>query len=77
MTEVAPGALAIEDEDWLRRKPEEVVRESFRARFDATPRAVEPLFVPLWTLLFRGAAGSLRRLTVDALIGRPVRWLPP
>lgn len=76
-TEVAPGALAIEDEDWLRRKPEEVVRESFRARFEATPRSVAPLFVPLWTLLFRGARGSLRRVTIDALIGRPVRWLPP
>ncbi len=74
---VAPGALVLEDDDWRKRKPEAAVRESFRARFDATPREVSILFVPLWTLLFRGAAGSLRRVTIDALIGRPVRWLPP
>ena len=75
--EVAPGELALEDDDWTKRRSEDAVRESFQARFAARPLDVKPLFVPLWNLLFETQAGSLRRITVDALIGRPVRWLPP
>jgi hypothetical protein len=73
----APGALGIDDDDWKRRASEEKVRASFQARFDATPRALSPLFVPLFHLFYESKHKSVRRLTVDALIGRPVRWLPP
>jgi DNA-binding transcriptional ArsR family regulator len=72
-----PAALVLEDDDWRKRKPVDAVRERFRARFDATPGRVTPLFVPLWNVLLRSTSGSLRRLTLDALVGRPVRWLPP
>lgn len=71
---VPPGTLAFDDEDWTARKSEEAAREAFRACFDATPGAVTPLFVPLWHLYLRGAKGSLRRVTIDALIGRTVDW---
>lgn len=75
--ELPPAALALEDDDWRRRKPVEVVRERFRERFDATPGTVSTTFVPLWQLFLRSSSGSLRRVTIDALVGRPVRWLPP
>ncbi|MEC7523627.1 MAG: helicase HerA-like domain-containing protein [Myxococcota bacterium] len=75
--DVLPGALALEDADWTERRGEGAVKESFAARFDARPLAVRPLFVPLWNLLFQTEAGSYRRVTLDGLVGRPVRWLPP
>jgi len=33
-----------------------------------------PLFIPLWQIFLRGAKGSLRRVTIDGLIGRPLEW---
>ena len=38
---------------------------------------VSALFVPLFALHFQNDKGSLRRLVVDAIVGKPVRWLPP
>jgi hypothetical protein len=75
--ELPPAALALHADDWRQRKPVEVVRERFRARFEATPGGVSTLALPLWQILLRGASGSLRRSTLDGLVGRPVRWLPP
>lgn len=69
-----PGALAFKPEDWTERKPDDAVRERVRARFEATPGAITPLFVPLWQLFFRGSKGNLRRVTIDAVIGRRVTW---
>lgn len=71
---VAPGALALDDRDWTAKKPEAAAREAFRARFAGTAGAVTPLFIPLWHIFLRGAKGSLRRVTIDGLIGRPLEW---
>lgn len=71
---VPPGALAFDPEDWTARQPEDAVRERVRVRFEVVPGAITPLFVPLWHLFFRGRKGNLRRVTIDALIGRRVQW---
>ncbi|HJL14189.1 MAG TPA: DUF853 family protein [Sandaracinaceae bacterium LLY-WYZ-13_1] len=73
----APAELAFDEADWTARASEEAVRESFAKRFEAAPGRVAPLFVPLFHLLFRSETGSLRRITIDAILGKPVRWLPP
>ncbi len=75
--EVPPSRLALEDADWLRRKSEKDVEAHFSKSFDATVRSVSPLFVPLWQLLFESERSSLRRVTIDALIGRVAEWPPP
>ncbi|MCB9596186.1 MAG: DUF853 family protein [Sandaracinaceae bacterium] len=72
-----PVELAFEEADWTGRASEEAVRASFRERFQAIPGAIEPVFVPLWTLYFVTEAGARRKAQIDALVGRPVRWLPP
>jgi hypothetical protein len=69
-----PATLGIEDADWTTRAPLERVRERFTSLFEATPRAIRPLFVPLFHLYLRSESGTLRRMTIDALIGRPVEW---
>ena len=69
-----PGALALDDRDWIARKSEAAARDAFQARFAATAGAVTPLFIPLWQIYLRGAKGSLRRVTIDGLIGRPLEW---
>jgi DNA-binding transcriptional ArsR family regulator len=73
----APGSLAFEELDWTARKSPDAIKRSFVARFDASPGEVTPLFVPLWNLLFRTEKDALRRITIDAIVGKPVRWLPP
>jgi DNA-binding Lrp family transcriptional regulator len=75
---VEPALLELDDADVRRRKTEREVRAHFSKRFDATPGAIDPLFVPLWDLYFdRAEHGGHRRLTIDGLVGLPVRWLPP
>ncbi|MFK7990804.1 MAG: helicase HerA-like domain-containing protein [Sandaracinaceae bacterium] len=74
---VPPARLAIDDADWNRRLPVDAIVKSFANRFNATPGDVRPLFVPLYVLLFRTESGSLRRMQIDGVLGKPVRWLDP
>lgn len=75
---VDPALLALDDDDVLERKSEAVVRAHFQKRFDAEPGAIDPIFVPLWDLYFLRPDGKgHRRVTIDGLVGLPVRWLPP
>lgn len=74
---VPPGTLALDERDWTAKQSEEAARDSVRARFTAVPGEVTPLFVPLFRLFLRGAKGSLRRVTIDGLIGRRVDWPDP
>jgi DNA-binding Lrp family transcriptional regulator len=73
-----PARLELDDDDVKKRKSESAVRAHFQKRFDASPTKIDLVFVPLWDLFFRRAANEgHRRLTIDGLVGRPVRWLPP
>lgn len=72
-----PGTLSLDDHDVLRRKTDAAARERFASLFHATPRTINSLYVPLWQLFFRGSSGSLRRVTIDAVIGRAVQWPAP
>lgn len=75
--DVPPATLAIDDPAWTGRRSVEQAADHVRATFAATPRAVQPVFVPLWRLLFQPRdAGHLRVLLIDALAGRPVDWPP-
>lgn len=73
--ELAPGAIAFDEEDWKQRREPAEVKKTFRQVFGARPTAVTPIFVPLWKLILRREAGdSYRLVTLDALVGRPVTW---
>jgi len=71
---VRPAELRVDPADWLERAGDDEVRARFAERFGATPGRVAPLFVPLYELTFAGARGARRRVRIDALVGRPVRW---
>ena len=75
VTEVAPVHLAIDESDWRKRRGEDEALASFRRRFKAAPRAITPIFVPLWQVCWRGETAGLRRVLVDGIAGKPVRWL--
>ena len=73
--DLAPGAIAFDEEDWKHRREPADVKKVFRQVFGARPTAVTPVFVPLWKLVLRREAGdSYRLVTLDALVGRPVEW---
>lgn len=73
--ELAPGAIAFDEEDWKARREPGEVKKKFRQVFGARPTAVSPIFVPLWKLVLRREAGDAYRLvTLDALVGKPVVW---
>jgi len=73
--DLAPGAIAFDEEDWKHRREPADVKKMFRQVFGARPTAVTPIFVPLWKLVLRREAGdSYRLVTLDALVGRPVSW---
>ena len=73
--ELAPGAIAFDEEDWKTRREPADVKKKFRQVFGARPTAVTPIFVPLWRLVLRRDTGdSYRLVTLDALVGKPVDW---
>lgn len=76
--EMEPGELAIDDQDYEKRRPAADVKKHFKARFSAAPGSVTPVFLPLWKLVLRQRnGGGFRVLTIDALAGRPVDWPLP
>ncbi len=73
--ELAPGAIPLDEEDWMSRREPADVKKKFRQVFGARPTAVTPVFVPLWKLVLRRESGdSFRLVTLDALVGKPVDW---
>jgi DNA-binding transcriptional ArsR family regulator len=72
---VAPGSLRFDEHEWTERASDDRVRERFRSVYAGVPKAVEPVFVPVWRLHFRASGRpGLRVVTIDALSGHEVEW---
>jgi hypothetical protein len=73
--EKLPGEVRLNENELRERKPDEVVKDSFKLRFDAKPRKVAPVFLPVWSLhLVTPGRSGTRIVTVDGLAGKPVQW---
>ena len=71
----APAELPLVEEDLRERRRLGELQAHFEERWEARPTAVSFLFVPVWTLVLRRGKGqSFRRVTLDGLVGRPLRW---
>jgi hypothetical protein len=70
-----PGDLPIDEPAWHARVAPARAKAHARDLFAARVRKLAPLFVPLWQLFLRDATGAtVRIVTIDALVGRPVSW---
>lgn len=73
--EQPPGDLNFDENEFRQRHDEAVVKQSFKQRFKASPRRIEPVFVPLWRIFMREQGSSnLRIVTIDGLGGKVVDW---
>lgn len=63
-----PGDLNFDENEFKGRASEETVKSSFKQRFKASPRRIEPVFVPVWRIFMREQGGAnLRIVTIDGL----------
>ena len=73
--EQPPGALDIDEQDWLNRMTANQAIQSFAQRFAATAANLTPVFFPIWRLTFAsGRQQHYRLLLLDALLGAPLEW---
>lgn len=72
---LAPADVPIDEHEWRERQSEAAVGDRFHALYQARPRSLEPVFLPLWRLHLRvpGRPGA-RIVTIDALSGFPLEW---
>ncbi|MCA8911835.1 MAG: DUF853 family protein [Planctomycetes bacterium] len=73
--EILPGRLKLREGEIRNRKSDEIIKDSFKKRFNAKPKKIQPVFLPVWDLHLktRGRSGS-RIVTVDGLTGKPLEW---
>jgi hypothetical protein len=70
-----PGDLNFDENEFKGRAAEETVKSSFKQRFNASPKRIEPVFVPVWRIFMREQGGAnLRIVTIDGLAGKEVEW---
>jgi hypothetical protein len=73
--ETGPASIRIRESDLRSRKPDDVIKQSFKRRFDATPKSVLPVFLPVWNLHFASKSRSSARVVcIDGLTGNPIEW---
>lgn len=73
--EKLPAELRLLEPEIRERKPDDVIRESFKQRFDAKPRKVTPVFLPVWNLHLKAEGRSGTRIVVvDGLAGKAIEW---
>ncbi|MBZ0136435.1 MAG: DUF853 family protein [Planctomycetes bacterium] len=73
--EKLPGEMRLHEIELRERKPDDVIKDSFKQRFAARPKKITPVFLPVWNLHLRtrGRTGT-RIVTVDGLAGKPIEW---
>ena len=70
-----PGEIRLHEQEIRERKPDDVVKASFKQRFDAKPKKVLPVFLPVWNLHLKTAGRSGTRIvSVDGLAGKQLDW---
>ncbi len=70
-----PAGLRIREQDLRTRKPDDVIKASFKRRFQATPRTIRAVFLPVWNLHFRSAGRTAARVvSIDGLTGSKLEW---
>lgn len=73
--EKLPGDVRMYEQEIRERKPDDVIKESFRQRFNAKPKKVTPVFLPVWNLHLKTQGRSgIRIVSVDGLAGKPLEW---
>ena len=73
--DLPPGALEIDEETWSERAAESKVIDTFVQRFQAEPEAVEPVFIPVWRMIFRDIkTARLRLVWIEGITGREIDW---
>ncbi|MCC6572738.1 MAG: DUF853 family protein [Planctomycetes bacterium] len=73
--EVPPGSLTIDERDLLKRQSDDAVKAAFKKRFDATPKNLEVVFVPVWRIRMNEQGSATQRVvTIDALVGKIIEW---
>lgn len=75
MQPTPPATLRFSATELAERKPDDVVKQHFKQRFNATPRAVNQIFLPVYLLhlVARGRSGS-RVAMIDGLSGKLLAW---
>lgn len=73
--EILPGRLKLRESEIRNRKSDAIIKDSFKKRYSATAKKIEPVFLPVWNLHLktRGRSGS-RIVTVDGLSGKMLEW---
>lgn len=73
--EKRPAEVKLHEAELRNRKSDDVIKESFKRRFKATPKKVQLVFLPVWNLHLKSRSrASTRVVVVDALVGKPLEW---
>jgi DNA helicase HerA-like ATPase len=74
-TEAPPAQLKLVEAELRGRQPDEVVKDRFKKLYNATPKSIQPVFIPVWKLHMQSRTRSAKRIvTIDALAGRKLEW---
>lgn len=75
LEEIEPARIKLRESDLKTRKADDIVKQSFKQRFNASPKSVKPVFLPVWNLHFASSGRSAARVvSIDALTGNPLEW---
>jgi hypothetical protein len=73
--EAEPAKLPIREADLRARQSDEAIKASFKRRFQATPKRIHQVFLPVWNLHFKSNNRSAARVvSIDGLTGNPLEW---
>jgi hypothetical protein len=72
---IAPGLVSFDEDDWLKRIPDDQIKEEFKQLFNARPTSIKPILLPVWKLEMSVLSNAQTRIvTVDALSGKRMDW---
>ena len=71
----SPAALKFDINELQQCKNDDLVREVFKQRFNASPKEINKIFMPVYSLhLAAKGGGSNRIMLIDGFNGKPLEW---
>ena len=72
---LAPSELSLDEEAWLKRSDERLVRESISRRFELSIQEIRPILLPLWRARYQPVEGGEERVVyLDGVTGHPISF---
>lgn len=75
LSELAPASVTLDEEAWVQRCDEDLLKDSISRRFELSIQEVRPLLLPLWRARYEQVeGGAVRVVYLDGITGHPISF---